>query len=156
MWNAPHCSATSPSSTRADFASTSRDASAPYCSARSGTTSISGSSYWPMSAVYVNGIAPFSRIQATAHDVSRPPENAIPTFSPTGRELSTLDTSSSLEGRGAHASRERFQLDGDLLRRRAPGAITAGERSLDSEHASYLRGEVWRNGKVLLVRRLVE
>src|ERR1700742_3620842 len=53
---------------------------------------MSGSSYWPMSAVYVQGTAPFSRIHATATEVSRPPEKAIPTRSPTGRELSTLDT----------------------------------------------------------------
>src|SRR6201996_750102 len=53
---------------------------------------MSGSSYWPMSAVYVHGTAPFSRIHATATEVSRPPEKAIPTRSPTGRELSTLDT----------------------------------------------------------------
>jgi len=51
MWNAPHCSATSPSSTSADLASTSRAPSAPYSSARAGTLSISGSSYCPMSAV---------------------------------------------------------------------------------------------------------
>jgi hypothetical protein len=38
-----------------------------------------------MSAVYVHGTAPFSRIQATATDVSRPPENAMPTCSPAGR-----------------------------------------------------------------------
>ena len=37
-------------------------------------------------------MAPFSRIQATAQQVSRPPEKARPTFSPTGRELSTLAT----------------------------------------------------------------
>src|SRR3984885_4122968 len=54
---------------------------------------MSGSSYWPMSAVYVHGTAPFSRIHATAMEVSRPPEKAIPTRSPMGREFSTLDTS---------------------------------------------------------------
>src|SRR5580693_5225145 len=43
-----------------------------------------------MSAVYAHGTAPFSRIHATATDVSRPPEKAIPTRSPTGREASTL------------------------------------------------------------------
>src|SRR5690348_1810723 len=52
---------------------------------------MSGSSYWPMSAVYVYGTAPFSRIHATATEVSRPPEKAMPTRSPTGREVSTLD-----------------------------------------------------------------
>src|ERR1700761_8346633 len=51
---------------------------------------MSGSSYWPMSAVYVHGTAPLSRIHATATEVSRPPEKAIPTRSPTGREASTL------------------------------------------------------------------
>src|SRR6202035_3215004 len=52
---------------------------------------MSGSSYCPMFAVYVHGTAPFSRIHATATDVSSPPEKAIPTRSPTGREMSTLD-----------------------------------------------------------------
>src|SRR5690606_30587812 len=45
-----------------------------------------------MSAVYVQGMAPLSRIQATAVEVSRPPENAMPTFSPTGSWVRTLDT----------------------------------------------------------------
>ena len=36
-------------------------------------------------------IAPLSRIQATATEVSRPPEKAMPTRSPTGREVKTLD-----------------------------------------------------------------
>src|SRR3954471_8315052 len=58
---------------------------------------MSGSSYCPMSAVYVHGIAPFSRIQATATEVSRPPENAMPTRSPMGREVRTL-----LTGRWCH------------------------------------------------------
>src|SRR3954454_9065569 len=53
---------------------------------------MSGSSAWPMSAVYVHGTAPLSRIHATATEVSRPPEKAIPTRSPTGREARTLDT----------------------------------------------------------------
>ena len=46
---------------------------------------MSGSSYCPMSAVYVHGMAPLSRIQATATEVSRPPENAMPTRSPMGQ-----------------------------------------------------------------------
>src|SRR3954447_22102568 len=54
---------------------------------------MSGSSYWPRSAVYVHGIAPLSRIQATATEVSRPPEKAMPTRSPLGREVRTLLTS---------------------------------------------------------------
>ncbi len=48
--------------------------------------------------VYVQGTAPFSRIQATAQEVSRPPENAMPTRSPTGRLLRTLDTGSIVRG----------------------------------------------------------
>src|ERR1700733_15541284 len=90
MWKAPHARAASPSSTRAARQSTSRAVSAPYAVARPGTDAMSGSSYWPMSAVYVHGTAPFSRIHATATDVSRPPEKAMPTRSPTGREASTL------------------------------------------------------------------
>src|SRR5690349_10722702 len=91
MWNAPQASAASPSSTRASRQSTSRAVCAPYAAARPGTEATSGSSYWPMSAVYVHGTAPFSRIHATATEVSRPPEKAMPTRSPTGREVSTLD-----------------------------------------------------------------
>src|SRR4051812_6491414 len=53
---------------------------------------MSGSSYCPRSAVYVHETAPRSLIHATATEVSRPPEKAIPTRSPTGREVSTLDT----------------------------------------------------------------
>jgi hypothetical protein len=40
--------------------------------------------------VYVHGLAPFSFIHATATDVSSPPENAIPTFSPCGRDAKTF------------------------------------------------------------------
>jgi hypothetical protein len=40
--------------------------------------------------VYVYGIAPRSRIQATAADVSRPPEKAMPTRSPTGNDIRTF------------------------------------------------------------------
>ena len=47
---------------------------------------MSGSSYWPRSAVKAYGIAPRSRIHASAQLVSRPPENAIPTRSPTGSD----------------------------------------------------------------------
>src|SRR3954471_4583846 len=92
MWNAPQASAARPSSTSAARQSTSRVISAPYAVARPGTEAMSGSSYCPRSAVYVHGTAPLSRIHATATDVSRPPENAIPTRSPTGKEVSTLDT----------------------------------------------------------------
>ncbi|GAA1693534.1 hypothetical protein GCM10009792_12030 [Microcella alkalica] len=42
--------------------------------------------------MYVQGMAPLSRIHATATEVSRPPENAMPTRSPTGRDVKTLDT----------------------------------------------------------------
>src|SRR5690242_10568374 len=96
MWNAPQASAARPSSTRASRQSTSRAVSAPYAAARPGTEAMSGSSYWPMSAVYVYGTAPFSRIHATATEVSRPPEKAMPTRSPTGREVSTLDMTASI------------------------------------------------------------
>ena len=57
---------------------------------------MSSSSYWPMSAVYVHGTAPLSRIHATATEVSSPPEKAMPTRSPMGREVSTLDTRESM------------------------------------------------------------
>ena len=66
---------------------------------------MSGSSYWPRSAVYVHGIAPLSRIHATATEVSRPPENAMPTRSPFGQGGEDL----------AHVSRFRWVV-GVLLR----------------------------------------
>src|SRR4051794_16476626 len=96
MWNAPQVRAARPSSTSAARQSTSRAISAPYAVARPGTVSISGSSYWPRSAVQVHGTAPLPRIHATATEVSRPPEKAIPTRSPTGRKVSTLDTGKSM------------------------------------------------------------
>src|ERR1039457_1719968 len=96
IWNDPQARAASPSSTRAARQSTSRAVSAPYTVARPGTEAMSGSSYWPMSAVYGNGTPSFSRNHATATELSRPPEKAIPTRSPTGREVSTLDTSASI------------------------------------------------------------
>ncbi len=52
-----------------------------------------------MFAVYAHGMAPLSRIQATATDVSSPPEKAMPTRSPTGRELRTLDMGSRVSER---------------------------------------------------------
>src|SRR3954449_6414089 len=110
MWNAPQARAASPSSTRAARQSTSRATSAPYAVARPGTETMSGSSYWPMSAVYVHGTAPFSRIHATATEVSRPPEKAIPTRSPTGREVSTLDTRQLCTPLYGHAKRWWSQL----------------------------------------------
>src|SRR6476659_1236107 len=91
MWKAPHAMAERPSSTSAVLQSTRRLMSAPYWPARPGTESMSGSSYCPTSAVYVHGTAPFSRIQATATEVSRPPEKAMPTRSPTGSDVRTLD-----------------------------------------------------------------
>ena len=96
MWNAPQVSAARPSSTRAARQSTSRAISAPYDLARPGTEPMSGSSYWPMSAVYVQGTAPLSRIHATATDVSSPPEKAMPMRSPMGRDVITLDTCESM------------------------------------------------------------
>jgi hypothetical protein len=43
----------------------------------------------------VQGMAPLARIQATATDVSRPPEKAIPTRWPIGSEARTLDMATS-------------------------------------------------------------
>src|SRR5262245_49616215 len=87
MWNAPHCSAARPCRASASRQSTSTASSAPYCLAFAGTAPMSGSSYWPRSAVNAYGIAPFSRIHASAQHVSSPPENAMPTRSPIGSEL---------------------------------------------------------------------
>jgi hypothetical protein len=46
--------------------------------------------------VYVHGTAPLSRIHETATEVSSPPEKAMPTRSPMGREEITLDTRESM------------------------------------------------------------
>src|SRR3954452_15111649 len=86
MWNAPHCSAASPSRASASLQSTRYASSAPYCFALPGIDPTSSSSYCPRSAVNAYGIAPFSRIHASAQQVSSPPENAMPTRSPTGSE----------------------------------------------------------------------
>ena len=72
--------------------------SAPTSAARDGIPATSSSSYWPRSAVRAYGIAPFSRIQATATVVSSPPEKAIPTRSPTGNDVRTCDIPLSLDG----------------------------------------------------------
>ncbi len=50
-WKAPHASAARPSSTSCGRMSTARAISAPYSFARAGTPDMSGSSYWPRSAV---------------------------------------------------------------------------------------------------------
>src|SRR6188472_2301959 len=101
MWNAPLRIATSPSWTSSGLQSTRIAASAPTAVARAGIASTSGSSYWPRSAVRAYGTAPFSRIQATATVVSSPPENAIPTRSPTGSEVRTRVTGGSVTGGSA-------------------------------------------------------
>src|SRR5262245_56856193 len=52
-------------------------------------------------------MAPCSRIHATATDVSRPPEKASPTRSPSGRDVRTLDTSAEATRR-SRAAEEQF------------------------------------------------
>src|ERR1700712_3438113 len=52
-------------------------------------------------------MAPFSRIQATATEVSRPPEKAMPTRSPTGRLVRTLDTAEVCMTMHGHAKSAR-------------------------------------------------
>src|SRR5882757_7301817 len=75
---------------------------------------MSGSSYWPMSAVYVHGTAPLSRIQATATEVSRPPEKAMPTRSPVGREVRTLDMARLCNRTHDHARPSRGRRTADV------------------------------------------
>src|SRR3954454_11137923 len=53
---------------------------------------MSGSSDCPLAAGELDELAPVSRIQACAAQQSRPPENAMPTRWPTGREVRTLLT----------------------------------------------------------------
>ena len=77
-----------------------------------GNAPMSGSSYWPRSAVKAYGIAPCSRIQASAQQVSRPPENAIPTRSPTGSEPRMTPPSERVD---AHAA--PFEVVAELRRR---------------------------------------
>ena len=69
--------------------------------------SMSGSSYWPRSAVNAYGTAPCSRIHASAQLVSSPPEKAIPTRSPTGSEprITRVATSTLTGGSAGAASR---------------------------------------------------
>src|SRR5579864_4146252 len=86
MWKAPHWRAAKPSLVIASRQSITRASSAPWALARAATASRSCSSYWPMSAVYAHGMAPFSRSHATATEVSSPPEKAMPMRSPTGTE----------------------------------------------------------------------
>src|SRR3954447_5449746 len=100
--------------------------SAPYSRARSGTPARSGSSYWPRSAVYAQGTAPFSRIQATATEVSRPPENAIPTFCPWGSDSRTLDTrwEPICAGRAATVAAQSVAVESATLGSGVPGGVT--------------------------------
>src|SRR4051794_30017919 len=152
-WKAPQASAASPSSTSSRRQSTLRASSAPYCSARSGTPETSGSSYWPMSAVYAHGIAPLSRIQATATEVSSPPENAMPTRSPTGREVRTLLTASSSRFEVLLAS-DRVREGQQVVGQRAPALGVAGHHEqgvVTGDRADDVRqaGAVERRGEVL-------
>ena len=90
MWNAPQASATRPSSTSGARQSTSRAISAPYCRRAPGRRRRRARRTGRGRPCRCRGSAPFSRIQATATEVSRPPEKAMPTRSPTGREVRTL------------------------------------------------------------------
>src|SRR5215204_3890214 len=110
---------------------------------------MSGSSYWPMSAVYVHGTAPLSRIQATATDVSRPPEKAMPTRSPLGRVVRTLDNSvvpfgkcSELLGEGLAPGRVATDHQHGVVARDA--AEHVGQLDLVDRAGEELRRTRWR------------
>src|SRR3954452_6809075 len=74
-------------------------------------------------------MAPFSRIHATAQDVSSPPEKAMPTFSSTGRLPSTFvirpDTVASRSRPAPIGPRSRWSSAG-------PGPVPAGSGGLSS------------------------
>src|SRR5690606_3533004 len=96
----------------------------------------------------------FSRIHATATEVSRPPENAMPTFSPTGRDWSTLDMVSILSACGvslfspqeAHGQCPRLRLTQTMAEPTAmiPTAIPAMYKATVTYPLSKLWGS--RNG----------
>src|SRR3954447_4591174 len=114
---------------------------------------MSGSSYWPRSAVYVHGTAPFSRIHATATEVSSPPEKAMPTRSPTGREVRTLLTVSSSRFEVLLAS-DRVRQGQQVVGQRAPALRVAGHHEqgvVTGDGADDVRqaGAVERRGEVL-------
>src|SRR3954452_21453639 len=107
-----------------------------------------------MSAVYAHGIAPLARIQATATEVSSPPENAMPTRSPTGREVRTLLTASSSRFEVLLAS-DRVREGKQVVGQRAPAlrvaghheqGVVTGDRAADVRQPGpvELRGEVLR------------
>src|SRR6185503_20907088 len=60
-------------------------------------------------------MAPFSRIQASAALVSRPPENAIPTFSPLGRDCRIVAMANSNRIGGSHFRKGRPMPSFDIM-----------------------------------------
>src|SRR6188472_2688288 len=93
-------------------------------------------------------MAPLSRIQATAAEVSRPPEKAMPTRSPTGSDVKTLLTggeATDLRGGGLRfrpddrpGRRIRGRIDGrrDLVGDRGDGPVQTAEAG----HGDQRRG----------------
>ena len=97
---------------------------------------------WPRSAVNAYGIPPFSRIQATATDVSSPPEKAMPMRSPTGSDWRTRLIGASLP-----------RLDRDLRRAtlRTAASSSAGLKAPSSRvritpvpSTTNVNGSLWR------------
>ena len=130
MWNAPHCSAIRPSRTSSSRQSTRRACLGavllgPVGHARRGRARRTGRGR----RCRRTGSRPCSRIQATAADVSRPPEKAMPTRSPTGSDVEHLATSARERYRSTVAGARRRRLGG-IGRRRGSGgdAGDAGER----------------------------
>src|SRR5688500_16054983 len=111
-----------------------------------------------MSAVYAHGTAPFSRIQATATEVSRPPEKAMPTRSPTGSDVRTLLTGDAFPSRsGTDRSQpgQLRELAGDLGAADAFGSddeegVVAGDGAEDGREGGTVEGgadDVGRPGR---------
>lgn len=86
----------------------------------------------------MQGTAPWWRIQATATEVSRPPEKAMPTRSPIGRELRTLGTA-----QGYRAS--RMSSPGAAL---TECSIPAGQRPAPTASRSRNRHQPEHKGQV--------
>src|SRR5882757_256869 len=114
---------------------------------------MSGSSYWPMSAVYVHGTAPLSRIHATATEVSRPPEKAMPTRSPAGREVRTLDME--IVCIVAHDHAKSVSSSAPTASMSSPGVVrlSAGVRAVSPSPAVRLRDQPERVPRPPRLRR---
>lgn len=89
-------------------------------------------------------MAPLSRIQATATEVSRPPEKAIPTRSPTGRDVKTLDTGATI----------CTNVHNHQMRRvcRVPSVRATGDLTGAYCPSCAIRSRIWPSSRSLVAR----